>query len=298
MASVDRSPAPQATYELRSVMAAISRSQAVIEFDLEGHVLTANQNFIDAMGYSLAEIVGKHHRMFCDPELAGSAEYAQFWADLGAGSFTAGEYRRLAKGGREVRHLPDKRLGRHHDQSPAVVVEPAGDRGHPAESQVRGAGEQLRPPLTGQRDQLGLPAGDGVEGHRRVQQQRDVGDDATGTHHRHGRPATLQPGPQLQLAAADHLDRRHARTRGGDDGAGVDIPDRPHPAQLRQFPRRRSPRLRSAEPALIHWPRTWRSGSPSRITRVIIPRTGIRRDVVRIPPSRRAAVRRLWHPAG
>ncbi|ODT69288.1 MAG: chemotaxis protein [Pelagibacterium sp. SCN 63-23] len=81
---------------------AIMRSFAVIEFGLDGSIITANENFLAAMGYRLEEIVGRHHSMFCDPELAASAEYKQFWADLGRGQFQSAVFRRLAKGKREV----------------------------------------------------------------------------------------------------------------------------------------------------------------------------------------------------
>src|SRR5215217_1814033 len=90
------------TRDLQAKCAAISRSQAVIEFDLDGTILTANENFLGAMGYRLEEIVGKHHAMFCDPDLVASAEYKAFWAELGRGTFQSAAYRRLAKGGREV----------------------------------------------------------------------------------------------------------------------------------------------------------------------------------------------------
>ncbi|WP_243056929.1 PAS domain-containing methyl-accepting chemotaxis protein [Nocardioides sp. SR21] len=83
-------------------MAAIERAQAVIEFDLEGRILTANRNFLDVVGYSLPDLQGKHHKMFVDPEFAQTQEYADFWERLGAGQFEAGEYRRFGKGGREV----------------------------------------------------------------------------------------------------------------------------------------------------------------------------------------------------
>jgi len=83
-------------------IAAISRVQAVIEFDLEGNVLTANDNFLATLGYRLEEIEGRHHRMFCEPELARSQAYADFWARLRAGEFVAGEFRRLGKGGKEI----------------------------------------------------------------------------------------------------------------------------------------------------------------------------------------------------
>ena len=81
---------------------AINRVQAVIEFDLQGRVLTANANFLDAMGYGLDEIRGQHHRMFCDPVLAGSPEYLAFWDRLGRGEFNAGEYRRVTRAGKEI----------------------------------------------------------------------------------------------------------------------------------------------------------------------------------------------------
>ncbi|WP_424978661.1 methyl-accepting chemotaxis protein [Leisingera sp. S232] len=83
-------------------MAAISRAQAMIEFELDGTILNANENFLATVGYSLDEIRGQHHRMFCDPEYAGSAEYRKFWLDLAAGEFSAGEYKRFGKGGAEV----------------------------------------------------------------------------------------------------------------------------------------------------------------------------------------------------
>ena len=90
------------TRDLKAKCDAISRSQAVIEFNLDGTILTANENFLGAMGYRLDEIVGKHHAMFCDPELVASPEYKAFWADLAKGSFQSAAYRRFAKGGREV----------------------------------------------------------------------------------------------------------------------------------------------------------------------------------------------------
>ncbi len=82
--------------------AAINRSQAVIEFKMDGTILTANQNFLDAMGYRLDEIQGKHHQMFAPPELLGTEAYKAFWASLNRGEFQAAEYKRIAKGGREI----------------------------------------------------------------------------------------------------------------------------------------------------------------------------------------------------
>ena len=88
--------------DLEGQVAAIGKAQAVIEFDLDGTIRRANENFLKAVGYSLAEIRGKHHGMFVDPAVRESAEYRTFWAKLGRGEFDGGEYRRLAKGGREI----------------------------------------------------------------------------------------------------------------------------------------------------------------------------------------------------
>jgi methyl-accepting chemotaxis protein len=84
------------------LLAALDRSQAVIQFTPDGIIKTANQNFLDAIGYTLDEIVGKHHRIFADPAYANSHEYREFWQQLNQGKFSTGEYKRLAKGGREV----------------------------------------------------------------------------------------------------------------------------------------------------------------------------------------------------
>jgi methyl-accepting chemotaxis protein len=83
-------------------LTAISRSQAVIEFETDGTIITANPNFCSALGYGLDEIVGKHHRIFVDPAEAKSREYGEFWDRLREGKFQAAEYRRIGKGGREV----------------------------------------------------------------------------------------------------------------------------------------------------------------------------------------------------
>ncbi|ALG73457.1 histidine kinase [Azospirillum thiophilum] len=81
---------------------ALDRSQAVIEFTLDGLVVDANRNFLDAMGYSLAEIKGRPHSLFVDPEQAISTGYRQFWNELRAGRFQTGEFRRIGKDGKEV----------------------------------------------------------------------------------------------------------------------------------------------------------------------------------------------------
>ena len=81
---------------------AIGRSQAVIEFMLDGTILTANENFLSVMGYKLEEVKGKHHSMFASPEFAKSQEYRDFWARLGRGEFESRDFERFAKGGRPV----------------------------------------------------------------------------------------------------------------------------------------------------------------------------------------------------
>ncbi|MFK0164543.1 methyl-accepting chemotaxis protein [Rhizobium sp. NPDC090279] len=84
------------------ILSAVSKSQAIIEFDLQGKVLTANENFCRALGYELKEIVGNHHRMFCEPAYVSTPAYHDFWARLGRGEYDAGTYKRLAKGNREI----------------------------------------------------------------------------------------------------------------------------------------------------------------------------------------------------
>lgn len=87
---------------LRSEIKAISRSQAVIEFELDGTIRTANENFLAAVGYTLDEIQGRHHQIFVEPSFAGSSEYRHFWDRLRQGEYQAAEYKRLGKNGREV----------------------------------------------------------------------------------------------------------------------------------------------------------------------------------------------------
>jgi len=88
--------------EAQGQLGAISRSQAVIEFDLQGRVLHANPNFLELMGYTLDEIKGRHHRMFVDPTTAASPEYQSFWERLARGEFERGQFKRLGRNGREV----------------------------------------------------------------------------------------------------------------------------------------------------------------------------------------------------
>ncbi len=86
----------------RGMVDAINKSQAVIEFAMDGTIQHANENFLKAMGYSLDEIRGQHHSMFAEPAYAQSSEYREFWEKLRRGEFDAGQYRRLGKGGREI----------------------------------------------------------------------------------------------------------------------------------------------------------------------------------------------------
>jgi methyl-accepting chemotaxis protein len=88
--------------DLRGQMKAIGRSQAVIEFSLDGVVLNANENFLAVVGYSLDEVRGKHHRMFVDAVERERPEYHRFWQQLGQGEYHSGQYRRLGKSNREV----------------------------------------------------------------------------------------------------------------------------------------------------------------------------------------------------
>ncbi|CUX44143.1 methyl-accepting chemotaxis protein [Agrobacterium genomosp. 13] len=85
-----------------AVLTALSKSQAIIEFDMSGKILTANENFCRALGYDLAEIVGRHHSMFVEPAIVSSQDYKAFWAKLAAGEFDQRQYKRIGKGGREI----------------------------------------------------------------------------------------------------------------------------------------------------------------------------------------------------
>ncbi len=88
--------------EFEGKMNAISRAQAVIEFNLDGTIIEANDNFLKTLGYSLDEIKGKHHRMFCDDSYTASSEYQNFWDQLRKGEFSSGEFKRKGKSGKEI----------------------------------------------------------------------------------------------------------------------------------------------------------------------------------------------------
>ena len=95
-------PASGADRKLRGIVDAINRSQAMIEFALDGVILDANANFLATLGYTLEEIKGQHHSMFVDPAYRGSPEYRLFWEKLGRGEYDAGQYKRIGKGGKEI----------------------------------------------------------------------------------------------------------------------------------------------------------------------------------------------------
>ncbi len=86
----------------RCQIEAIGKTRAVIEFDMDGTIQTANDLFLDTLGYSLDEVQGRHHRMFVEPEYARSPEYEEFWEALRRGEYRPGQYKRIGKGGKEV----------------------------------------------------------------------------------------------------------------------------------------------------------------------------------------------------
>ena len=100
--AMDVTPRLQAESEANAKLGAIDRAMAVIEFNLDGTIITANDNFLQRMGYSLAQIQGKHHRMFCTPELANSAAYTEFWKRLNQGELFNGQFERVDKHGQTL----------------------------------------------------------------------------------------------------------------------------------------------------------------------------------------------------
>ena len=88
--------------QVEALVRAIDRSQAVIEFELDGTIVIANDNFLNAVGYTVNEIVGRHHRMFVEEGYSNSTEYSRFWEDLRRGEFVSGEFKRIRKNGEEI----------------------------------------------------------------------------------------------------------------------------------------------------------------------------------------------------
>ena len=91
-----------ASADYRGQIDAVSKSQAVIQFNTDGTIITANDNFLGAVGYTLEEIQGQHHRLFVEPNFAASKEYSEFWGKLNRGEFESAEYKRIGKGGKEI----------------------------------------------------------------------------------------------------------------------------------------------------------------------------------------------------
>jgi methyl-accepting chemotaxis protein len=92
----------QSQLEVKAKLEALDKAQAVIEFNLDGSIIAANENFLRTVGYSLPEIQGKHHSMFVESAFRETAAYAEFWRRLKAGEYQAARYKRLGKDGREV----------------------------------------------------------------------------------------------------------------------------------------------------------------------------------------------------
>ncbi|QHT67719.1 PAS domain S-box protein [Rhodocytophaga rosea] len=84
------------------ILEALSKSQAVIEFNMDGTVITANENFLNLLGYTLADVKGKHHRIFCQENYSNSTAYKKFWENLNKGRFDAAQYKRIGKDGKEI----------------------------------------------------------------------------------------------------------------------------------------------------------------------------------------------------
>ncbi|MGY1921716.1 methyl-accepting chemotaxis protein [Pseudomonas tolaasii] len=100
--AMDVTPRLQAESEANAKLGAIDRAMAVIEFNLDGTIITANANFLQRMGYTLAQIQGKHHRLFCKPELANSSAYSEFWKRLNQGQLFNGQFERVDKHGQTL----------------------------------------------------------------------------------------------------------------------------------------------------------------------------------------------------
>jgi PAS domain S-box-containing protein len=116
---------------------AINRSQAVIEFNLDGTIITANPNFCNAVGYALPDIKGRHHRMFVEPAYGSSMEYQQFWESLRRGEFQAAEYKRIGGDGRTIWIQASYNLIRNADGVPVKVVKYATDITATVEKRIR-----------------------------------------------------------------------------------------------------------------------------------------------------------------
>lgn len=112
---------------IRAAWDALCRSHIVIEFDLEGHILWANDPFLETMGYRAEEIIGQHHRIFCTQETIESKEYATFWSELSKGVSRDGTYVRLTRAGEEVYLRATYNAVLDEDGKPHSIVKIASD---------------------------------------------------------------------------------------------------------------------------------------------------------------------------
>ena len=136
-AAVEQATAKEREQGMLSVLDALSKSQAMIEFSMDGTIITANDNFQRTMGYRLDEIQGRHHSMFVDEATKLSGEYREFWAQLNRGVFSANQYKRMAKGGREVWLQATYNPIFDHNGKPVKVVKFAADVTEAAQQQIR-----------------------------------------------------------------------------------------------------------------------------------------------------------------
>ncbi|MEP7209330.1 MAG: PAS domain-containing methyl-accepting chemotaxis protein, partial [Alphaproteobacteria bacterium] len=125
--ATDITAAKNRSMDAEGQLEAINRSQAVIEFKLDGTIINANENFLGAIGYRLEDIKGRHHRMFVEPAYGQSTEYAHFWESLRRGEFQAAEYKRIGAGGKTVWIQASYNPIRDADGKPMKVVKYATD---------------------------------------------------------------------------------------------------------------------------------------------------------------------------
>jgi methyl-accepting chemotaxis protein len=130
--------------DLEAVVAAVMRSQAVVEFNLDGTILSANALFLEAMGYAEDEVIGRRHAMFVDPAEARSEDYRDFWRRLGEGEFVAARFRRLGKDGREVWIQASYNPVMGEDGRPCKVIKFATDITALEHERARAEAEQAR----------------------------------------------------------------------------------------------------------------------------------------------------------
>lgn len=125
----------QLSREFKSQLDAINRSTAVIEFDLEGHILKANDNFLSVVKYELEEVQGKHHQIFVTEEYAQSDEYKEFWTRLRRGEFFTGQYERVDKNGKKVWIQATYNPIHDEDGNPVKIIKYASDITHQMQQQ-------------------------------------------------------------------------------------------------------------------------------------------------------------------